>query len=66
MTGIEALQKALETAQMIEVHGKQNLINLFYVMQLLEEVLELQKEVKADEQHHASQAAVVHGSDAEG
>lgn len=65
MTGIEALQKALQTAQMIEVHGKQNLINLFYVMQLLEEVLELQKEVKADE-HHAPQAAVAHGSTAEG
>lgn len=65
MTGIEALQKALETAQMIEVHGKQNLINLFYVMQLLEEVLELQKEVKADE-HYAPQTAVAHGSTAEG
>lgn len=64
MTGIEALQKALEITQQIEVKGKQNLANLFYVMQLLEGLLDLQKGGEPDGNN--DQAAVESGISAEG
>lgn len=64
MTGIEALQKALEVTQQIEVKGKQNIVNLFYVMQLLEELLDLQKGGEPDGNN--DQAAVESGIPAEG
>lgn len=63
MTGIEALQKALEITQQIEVKGKQNIVNLFYVMQLLEELLDLQKGGELDGNN--TQAAVESGIPAE-
>lgn len=64
MTGIEALQKALEITQQIEVKGKQNIVNLFYVMQLLEELLDLQKGGEPDGNN--THAAVESGIPAEG
>lgn len=64
MTGIEALQKALEITQQIEVKGKQNIVNLFYVMQLLEELLDLQKGGEPDGNN--TQEAVESGISAEG
>ena len=41
MTGREALEKALLLANRIEVSGKDNLVNLSCVIQLIEEVLKL-------------------------
>ena len=40
MTGREAIEVALNLAQKIEVKGKQNVVNLLTIMNLLEGVLE--------------------------
>lgn len=43
MTGREAIEVALNLAQKIEVKGKQNVVNLLTIMNLLEGVLENEK-----------------------
>lgn len=40
MTGMEAIEVALNLAQKIEVKGKQNVVNLLTIMNLLEGFLE--------------------------
>lgn len=59
MTGREAIEVALNLAQKIEVKGKQNVVNLLTIMNLLEGVLENEKGGNAD--GNDDQTTVEHG-----
>lgn len=48
MTGREAIDVALNLAQRIEVKGKQNIVNLLTIINLLEGIIENEKGGNAD------------------
>ena len=58
MTGREAIDVALNLAQRIEVKGKQNIVNLLTIVNLLEGIIENEKGGNAD--GNDDQTAVEH------